>query len=78
MTFAKDHWEDYDAPELALSLLRDAEGTPFLLLAGLEPDREWEAFTAAVMQLSAELRVRLAVELPRHPDGRAAHQAARA
>jgi predicted ATP-grasp superfamily ATP-dependent carboligase len=61
MTFSKDHWDDYDAPELALSLLRDAEGTPFLLLAGLEPDREWEAFTAAVIQLSADLRVRLAV-----------------
>jgi len=61
MTFSKDHWEDYDAPELALSLMRDGEGTPFLLLAGLEPDREWEAFTAAVMQLTARLRVRLAV-----------------
>jgi predicted ATP-grasp superfamily ATP-dependent carboligase len=61
MTFSKDHWDDYDAPELAISLLRDAEGTPFLLLAGLEPDREWEAFTAAVMQLSADLRTRLAV-----------------
>ena len=61
MTFAKDHWEDYDSPELVLSQLRDAAGTPFLLLAGLEPDREWEAFTAAVRQLSAQLRVRLAV-----------------
>jgi predicted ATP-grasp superfamily ATP-dependent carboligase len=61
MTFSKDHWDDYDAPELAVSLLRDAEGTPFLLLAGLEPDREWETFTAAVMQLSANLRARLAV-----------------
>jgi predicted ATP-grasp superfamily ATP-dependent carboligase len=61
MTFVKDHWDDYDEPELALSLLRDAEGTPFLLLAGLEPDREWEAFTAAVRQLSAALKVRLAV-----------------
>ena len=61
MTFSKDHYDDYDAPELKVSLLRDAEGTPFLLLAGLEPDREWEAFTAAVMQLSADLRTRLAV-----------------
>jgi predicted ATP-grasp superfamily ATP-dependent carboligase len=61
MTFAKDHWEDYDAPELTLSLLRDSEGTQFLMLAGLEPDREWNAFTAAVRQLSAELGVRLAV-----------------
>jgi predicted ATP-grasp superfamily ATP-dependent carboligase len=69
MTFAKDHWEDYDAPELALSLLRDAEGTPFLLLAGLEPDREWEAFTSAVMQLSADLRVRLSVSFHGVPMG---------
>jgi predicted ATP-grasp superfamily ATP-dependent carboligase len=61
MTFAKDHWEDYDAPELNVSLLRDSEGTPFLLLNGLEPDREWEGFTAAVQQLSIDLGVRLAV-----------------
>jgi hypothetical protein len=45
MSYAKDHWEDYETPELTLSLLRDAEGTQFLLLNGLEPDREWEAFT---------------------------------
>jgi hypothetical protein len=69
MTFAKDHWDDYDAPELALSLLRDGEGTPFLLLAGLEPDREWEAFTAAVMQLTGDLRVRLSVSFHGIPMG---------
>ena len=61
MSFAQDHWEDYDAPELTLSVLRDAEGTPFLLLNGLEPDREWETFTTAVRQLTADLRVRLSV-----------------
>jgi predicted ATP-grasp superfamily ATP-dependent carboligase len=61
MTFTKDHWEHYDAPELTVSLLRDAAGTPFLLLNGPEPDREWEAFTLAVRQLSAALGVRLAV-----------------
>jgi predicted ATP-grasp superfamily ATP-dependent carboligase len=61
MTFSKDHWEDYDAPELVLSLLRDTAGAQFLLLSGLEPDREWDAFTAAVRQLSASLGVRLAV-----------------
>jgi predicted ATP-grasp superfamily ATP-dependent carboligase len=69
MTFAKDHWDDYDAPELAVSRLRDAEGTPFLLLAGLEPDREWEAFTAAVVQLSADLGVRLAASFHGIPMG---------
>jgi predicted ATP-grasp superfamily ATP-dependent carboligase len=69
MTFAKDHWDDFDAPELALSLLHDAEGTPFLLLAGLEPDREWEAFAAAVLQLSADLQVRLSVSFHGIPMG---------
>jgi predicted ATP-grasp superfamily ATP-dependent carboligase len=69
MTFAKDHWEDYDAPELSVSLLRDTEGRPFLLLAGLEPDREWETFAAAVVQLSADLGVRLSVSFHGIPMG---------
>ncbi|MBO0835081.1 MAG: PAC2 family protein [Actinobacteria bacterium] len=69
MTFSKDHWDDYDAPELSVSLLRDTAGTPFLLLAGLEPDREWETFAAAVLQLSAELRVRLSVSFHGIPMG---------
>jgi len=61
MTFSKDHWEDYEAPTLDLSLLHDGAGTPFLLLSGLEPDREWDTFTAAVSQLSASLGVKVAV-----------------
>ena len=61
MTFSKDHWEDYEVPALELALLHDGAGMPFLLLSGLEPDREWDAFTAAVRQLSASLGVRLAV-----------------
>jgi predicted ATP-grasp superfamily ATP-dependent carboligase len=61
MTFAKDHWESYDAPELAVSLLHDTEGTPFLLLNGPEPDHDWNSFTAAVLAATAALRVRLAV-----------------
>jgi predicted ATP-grasp superfamily ATP-dependent carboligase len=69
MTFTKDHWEHYDAPELMVSLLRDAAGTPFLLLNGPEPDREWEAFTLAVGQLSAALGVRLAVSFHGIPMG---------
>jgi predicted ATP-grasp superfamily ATP-dependent carboligase len=69
MTFSKDHWEDYEAPELGLHLLRDAEGAQFLLLSGLEPDREWDAFTAAVRLLSASLGVRLAVSFHGIPMG---------
>src|SRR6516165_4943205 len=61
MTFAKDHWEHYDEPEIAISLLHDAAGTPFLLLNGPEPDHDWNSFTTAVLDLTAALRVRLAV-----------------
>jgi predicted ATP-grasp superfamily ATP-dependent carboligase len=61
MTFSKDHWEEYDGPELTMSLLHDREGTQFLMLSGLEPDREWDAFTGAVRQLSDRLGVRVSV-----------------
>jgi predicted ATP-grasp superfamily ATP-dependent carboligase len=61
MTFAKDHWEHYDAPEISVSVLHDAEGTPFLLLNGPEPDHDWNSFTAAVLTVATTLGVRLAV-----------------
>jgi predicted ATP-grasp superfamily ATP-dependent carboligase len=63
MIFVEDHWEDYEEPELALHLLRDDAGTAFLLLAGLEPDLHWNAFTAAVISLVERLGVRLTVGL---------------
>lgn len=69
MTFAKDHWEEYDAPEIVLLQMRDSEGTPFLMLSGLEPDREWEAFTTAVRRLTADLGVRLSVSYHGIPMG---------
>ncbi|MFD1933765.1 MULTISPECIES: proteasome assembly chaperone family protein [Nonomuraea] len=57
MTFDTDRWVDYEAPELALYQARDLTGTPFLLLSGPEPDREWELFTAAVGALAERLGV---------------------
>ncbi len=63
MTFAEDHWADYDDPSLAVHLAHDAEGTPFLVLAGPEPDVHWELFLAAVGQLVDTLGVRLTVGL---------------
>ena len=59
MTYAVDHWEDYDAPELVVHLLHDADGTPFLLLTGPEPDHDWERFCAAVRNLAERWGVRL-------------------
>jgi proteasome assembly chaperone (PAC2) family protein len=63
MVFAEDHWESYADPQLALHLVQDDGGTPFLLLAGPEPDVQWERFVAAVSLLVADLGVDLTVGL---------------
>ena len=61
MTFVDHEWTDYTEPKLALYQLWDRAGSPFLLLTGLEPDREWEAFVAAVRQLVDHCSVGLLV-----------------
>ena len=63
MIFVEDHWESYEDPSLALHLLHDSLGTPFLLLAGPEPDLQWERFIAAVTALIDRFGVRLTVGL---------------
>jgi len=63
MIFLEDHWEQYEEPTLGLHLLRDDAGTPFLLLAGPEPDLQWERFIEAVLDLVERLSVRLTVGL---------------
>ena len=63
LTFVQDRWSAYDEPVLALHALTDAGGTPFLLLAGPEPDIQWERFAGAVMQLVDRLGVRLTIGL---------------
>ena len=69
MTFERDHWSMYEAPELALYLVHDTTGSPFLLLAGYEPDVEWERFAAAVLQIVERLGVRLAINFHGIPMG---------
>ncbi|HUR52124.1 MAG TPA: PAC2 family protein [Mycobacteriales bacterium] len=69
MVFAKDHWQSYDTPELALHLVHDAAGAQFLLLSGPEPDVQWERFTAAVLQLCHTLGVRRSIGLNAIPMG---------
>jgi hypothetical protein len=51
MSFVRDHYEAYDPPRLVVRLLRDAGGTPYLLLHGPEPDTRWEAFARAVREV---------------------------
>lgn len=63
MIFVEDHWESYEQPSLALHLLRDQLGTEFYMLAGPEPDLQWERFIAAVTGLIERLGIRLTVGL---------------
>ena len=73
MTFKTDHFTHYEEPELSLYALHDSVGTPFLLLAGMEPDLRWERFITAVRLLAERLDVRQTIGLGHHPDGGAAH-----
>ena len=63
MTFKTDHFTSYEEPELNLYALHDSVGTPFLLLAGMEPDLRWERFITAVRLLAERLGVRRVIGL---------------
>ncbi|WP_219471684.1 proteasome assembly chaperone family protein [Nonomuraea rhizosphaerae] len=63
MTFDTDKWVECESPELAVYATKDATGTPFLVMSGPEPDREWELFTRAVGVLIDELKVSKMVTL---------------
>ncbi|MFG1610548.1 proteasome assembly chaperone family protein [Actinoplanes sp. NPDC049265] len=63
MVFVEDHWESYEEPSLALHLMHDEIGTAFLMLAGPEPDVQWERFIASVTGLIDQFGVRLTVGL---------------
>jgi hypothetical protein len=69
LTFKGDRWSEYEVPSLEVRLVQDATGAPFLLLAGPEPDVEWERFAAAVQQIVERLGVRLAVNFHGIPMG---------
>ncbi len=63
MIFEADHWESYEAPDLSVRAATDAAGTGFLVLAGPEPDVQWERYVAAVMSLIERFSVRLTIGL---------------
>ena len=63
MTFKTDHFTHYEDPELSLYAMHDSVGTPFLLLAGMEPDLKWERFITAVRLLAERLGVRQTIGL---------------
>lgn len=63
MLFVEDHWETYADPDLHVQALTDGAGQRFLLLAGPEPDVQWERFVAATTLLVEHFGVRLTVGL---------------
>ncbi|WP_030454464.1 proteasome assembly chaperone family protein [Herbidospora cretacea] len=69
MVFDTDRWVEADMPELSLHLAHDLTGTPFLLLTGPEPDREWELFTEAIGMLATRLNISKMVTIHGIPMG---------
>lgn len=69
MTFDATTWREYEEPELVVDLVDDAQGTPFLLLHGTEPDVQWERYVAAVRQVVERFSVPLTVGINGIPMG---------
>lgn len=63
MIFDTNRWVEYQAPTLTVQACEDAVGVPFLVMTGPEPDRSWELFTAAVIELTKRLNVSLSVSV---------------
>lgn len=67
MQFVEDHWESFEEQSLAMHLLTDDAATPYLLLAGPEPDLQWDRFTEAVITLVERFQIRLTVGMTAIP-----------
>jgi len=59
--------EGLEWPQVVLGVGADRLGSGIAILAGPEPDMRWQAFSAAVTELAAELEVRLMVGLGGFP-----------
>ncbi len=57
ITFEQDHITAVSMPRLALHLVRDELGQPFLFLSGYEPDFQWDRFVRAVIALADRFAV---------------------
>jgi len=63
MMFERDRWSSYADPTLLLYRVTDADGQPFLVLSGHEPDYQWERLVVAIQQLNQMLGVTLTVSI---------------
>ncbi|MBC7592936.1 MAG: PAC2 family protein [Kineosporiaceae bacterium] len=69
ITFRGDHYEDYDEPALDVVLEHDLDDRPYLLLAGPEPDFQWERFISELHDVVEEFDVSLTLGLGSVPMG---------
>ena len=69
MVFESTGWVEYEEPQIAVDLLRDGTGKPFLLLHGAEPDLQWERFAASVVDLVERLGVNTTIGVHGIPMG---------
>jgi hypothetical protein len=84
MMFDCDRWSSYADPSLVLYRVTDADGQPFLVLSGPEPDYQWERVIEAIQHLNRMLGVTLTVSIHgipmavphTRPIGRTAHATA--
>ncbi|MGC3956146.1 MAG: PAC2 family protein [Propionicimonas sp.] len=57
LVFDTNHWVSMTDYSLVLHKLTDADGTPFLLLTGPEPDTQWNRACAAILGIAERLEV---------------------
>ncbi len=69
IAFSEDHYGEYDEPTLQIVREKDRNGTPYLLLAGPEPDFQWERFISETRSVIEDLGVPLAIGLGAVPMG---------
>lgn len=69
MTFDTNKWTEYDEPSLVVDIVKDVSGQSFLLMHGMEPDTQWERFSAAVRTIIEDCNVSLTVGVHGIPMG---------
>ena len=69
IAFREDHYAEYDDPTLQVVLEHDDNGMPYLLMAGPEPDFQWERFINEVHDVIEKHDVPLTLGLGAVPMG---------
>jgi hypothetical protein len=69
MVFDENRWVQYDDPSMLLHRLTDRDGQTYYVLAGPEPDYQWERVVEAVRELVDVLGISLTVSVNGIPMG---------